>query len=69
MRAKVNPTEKEREKYDNNSSIVNSIATLIGAGIAIVFDFDLRLLFVLAFVGNAIDNVFYLYIYKKIKEQ
>lgn len=69
MRAKVNPTEKEREQYDNNSSIVNSIATLIGAGTAIVFDFDLRLLFVLAFVGNIIDNVFYLYIYKKIKEQ
>lgn len=67
MRAKVNPTEKEREQYDNNSSIVNSIATLIGAGIAIVFDFDLKLLFVLAFVGNVIDNVFYLYIYQKIK--
>ena len=68
MRAKVNPTEKEREQYDNNFSIVNSVATLIGAGVAIVFDFDLRLLFVLAFVGNIIDNVFYLYIYKKIKE-
>ena len=68
MRAKVNPTEKEREQYDNNSSIVNSIATLIGAGTAIAFDFDLRLLFVLAFVGNVIDNVCYLYIYKRIRK-
>lgn len=68
MRAKVNPTEKEREQYDNNSSIVNSVATLIGAVTAIAFDFDLRLLFVLAFTGNIIDNVLYLYIYKKIKE-
>jgi hypothetical protein len=67
MRAKVNPTEKEREQYDYNSNIVCSLATLIGAGVAIAFVFDLRLLFVLAFVGNVIDNVFYLYIYKKIK--
>lgn len=34
MRAKVNPTEKEREQYDNNSNIVNAIATLCGAVIA-----------------------------------
>jgi hypothetical protein len=67
IRAKVNPTEKEREQYDNNSSIVNSVATLIGAGTAIVFDFDLKLLFVLAFCGNVIDNIFYLYIYNKIR--
>ena len=67
MRAKVNPSEKEREQYDNNSSIVNAIATLIGAGVAMIFDFDLRLLFVFAFIGNAIDNVFYIYIYNKIR--
>lgn len=67
MRAKVNPSEKEREQYDNNSSIVNAIATLIGAGVAMVFDFDLRLLFVFALIGNTIDNIFYIYIYQKIR--
>ena len=68
MRARVNPTEKEREQYDNNASIVNSIGTLIGAGTAMVFDFNLKILFVLAFIGNVIDNFFYLYIYNKIRE-
>lgn len=67
MRAIVNPSEKEREQYDNNSSIINAIATLIGAGVAMIFDFDLRLLFVFALIGNGLDNVFYLYIYKKIR--
>ena len=68
LRAKVNPTEKEREQYDNNSNIVCSIATLIGAGTAIMFNFDLNVLFVLAFVGGIIDNAFYLYIYNKIRK-
>lgn len=67
IRAIVNPTEKEREQYDNNSSIVNAVATLIGAGVAMIFDFDLRLLFVFALIGNGLDNVFYLYIYNKIR--
>lgn len=67
MRAIVNPSETEREQYDNNSSIVNAIATLIGAGVAMMFDFDLKLLFVFALIGNTIDNIFYLYIYQKIR--
>lgn len=66
MKARVHPTEKLREQYDNNASIVNAIATLIGAGVAMIFDFDLTLLFAFAFVGNAIDNVMFLYIYKQI---
>jgi hypothetical protein len=67
MRAIVNPSEIEREQYDNNSSMVNAIATLIGAGVAMIFNFDLKLLFVFALIGNGLDNVFYLYIYKKIR--
>ena len=67
IRAIVNPTEKEREQYDNNSSIVNAITTLIGTGAAMIFDFDVRLLFVFALIGNTIDNIFYLYIYQKIR--
>ena len=67
MRAMVNPSEKERELYDNNSNIVDAIATLCGASAAIFFHFDLQLLFIFALVGNSMDNIFYLYIYHKIK--
>lgn len=67
MKARVHPTEKLREQYDNNSSIVNAVSTLIGAGVAMIFDFNLTLLFVFAFIGNAIDNAFYIYIYNKIR--
>lgn len=66
MRAKVNPTEKDREKYDNNSNVVCSIATLLGSGFAMIFDVPLTALFILAFIGNTVDNFFYLYIYCKI---
>lgn len=68
MRAMVNPSEREREQFDNNSNIVNAVATLAGASTAIIFDIDLKQLFIFAFIGNAIDNFFYLYIYKVVNE-
>lgn len=67
MRAVVNPSEKEREQFDNNSNIVNAVATLIGAGMAMLFDIGIIFLFVFAFLGNIIDNIFYLFIYEKIR--
>lgn len=67
MRARVHPTEKLREQYDNNSNIACSVATLLGAGIAIIFNMNLWLLFIFAFVGNVADNAFYLYIYYKLR--
>ena len=67
MKAKVNPTEKLREKFDNNSQIADSAATIIGATTAIIIPFSLNTLFVLALIGNCIDNVFFLYIYHKLK--
>lgn len=67
MRARVNPTEKLRERYDNNNQIVSSAATLLGASFAAIFSLDLKILFILALVGNIVDNFFYLYIYGKIK--
>lgn len=67
MRARVNPTEKLRERYDNNNQIVSSAATLLGASFATIFPLDLKVLFILALVGNIVDNFFYLYIYGKIK--
>lgn len=68
MRAIVNPSEKEREQFDNNSRIVCSAATLSGAAAAIMLNLSLDSLFIMAFTGNIIDNIFYLYIYYKIKE-
>lgn len=68
MRAMVNPSEREREQFDNNSNIVNAVATLVGASMAMIFDIDLRWLFILAFIGNASDNCFYLYIYKVVNK-
>lgn len=69
MRAKVNPTEQERERYDNNSSTASAVASLLGAGMAIIWQPSLTILFVLALIGNVIDNFFYLYIYECIRKR
>lgn len=68
MRAKINPTETARERYDNNVQIVDAVATLCGAGLAIAFPVGLNWLFIFALIGNVVDNMFYLYIYNKLKE-
>ena len=75
MRAKVNPTDTERERFDNNSNIVNSASTIIGTGLAILFDkiinggIPLNALFILALIGNTSDNIFYIHIYNKITKE
>lgn len=66
LRAKVHPDEKSRERYDNNNNIVNSTATLMGAGISLLFSFDIKILFIFALIGNTFDNFCYLYIYRKV---
>lgn len=68
MRARVNPTEELREKFDNNSNTINAIATLTGTAIAIVTPTNLTSLFVLALIGNISDNFMYLYIYNHISK-
>ncbi len=67
MRAKVNPTEELRERYDNNSNSIYAVATIAGTIIAAALGASLDVLFVLALIGNTVDNFFYLYIYKRIK--
>jgi hypothetical protein len=69
MRAMVNPDEKSRESFDNNSSIVDALSTLLGAGFAMFINLDLTWLFVLALIGNTIDNIFYLHIYNNLMEE
>lgn len=68
MRAKVNPTEKQREAYDNNSNTVYALSTLAGTVIATIALPKINTLFFLALIGNTIDNLLYLNIYQKIKE-
>lgn len=68
MRAKINPSEKLRERFDNNNHIVQAIATLLGAGLAIIHPFKLDTMFILALTGCIIDNFFYLYIYRKLRQ-
>lgn len=69
LRAKVHPDEKTRERYDNNCNIVNSIGTLGGAAIAIVFSFKLNTLLIFALIGGIFDNFCYYYIYKKVRNR
>lgn len=67
MRAKVNPTEKQREAYDNNSNTVHALSTLAGTVIATIALPKINTLFFLALIGNTIDNFLHLYIYHRIK--
>lgn len=68
MRAIVNPTERDRERYDNNSNIVISVATLIGTAAAFIYMPDFKILCIFALIGNVSDNVLFWYIYHKIKK-
>ena len=68
MRAKVNPTEQLRERFDNNSNSINSVATILGTLTELLFDFELSTLFILAMIGGIIDNFIYMYIFKKLRK-
>lgn len=69
MRAIVNPTEKSREQYDNNSNIVVSIATLVGTSLSLILAPNLKTLFIFALIGNTSDNFLFMYIYHKITKE
>lgn len=55
---------EEREHFDNNNNSASAIATIIGSVIAMMLDFDFTAMLWLATLGNAIDNVFYIFIFK-----
>ena len=63
LRAKVNPTDKERALYDNRRDMVNACAVLIGNIFAILTDIDINILLVIACISNVIDNISYDYIW------
>lgn len=67
MRAMVNPTEKLRERYDNNNNIIASVSTILGASLALLIHCNITTLFIFAVIGNTVDNFFYLYIYNRLQ--
>lgn len=62
-------SETEREHFDNNDNSASAIATIIGSVIAMVLNLDFSLMLWIATLGNAIDNVFYLFIFKNTIEK
>lgn len=59
--------EKERERFDNNNNSMSAIATIIGSIAAMILDLDFITMLWIATIGNAVDNVFYVFIYQKTK--
>lgn len=63
LRALRYTSEDLREKFDNNDNSACAAATIIGSCIAMMLHLDFSIMLILATVGNAIDNVFYIFIY------
>ena len=57
-------SEIEREHFDNNNNSVSAIATILGSVIAMILDLDFVTMLWIATFGNAIDNIFYIFIFK-----
>lgn len=63
LRALRYNTEDSREQFDNNNNSMSALATIIGSVIAMVLNLDFNLMLIIATIGNAIDNIFYIRIY------
>ena len=59
--------ETEREHFNNNDNSSYAIATIIGSIIAMLLNLNFDKMVILATIGNAIDNIFYINIYKNMK--
>lgn len=62
-------TETDREHFDNNNNSVSAVATIIGSIIAMILELDFVTMLWLATVGNSIDNIFYIFIYKDTEKR
>ena len=56
---------EDREKFDNKTVYYNNIACIIGYAFSSLIVLPTKLGFFLMFIGIAIDNIFYYYVYKK----
>jgi hypothetical protein len=59
--------ETEREHFNNNDNSSYAIATIIGSIVAMLLNLNFDKMVVLATIGNIIDNIFYIVIYKNMK--
>ena len=62
-------TKSDRERFDNNNNSVGAVATIAGSIIAMILKLDFIPMLWLATIGNTIDNVFYITIYKKTNKK
>lgn len=65
LRALRYTTEDKREQFDNNNNSMSAISTIIGSCVAMVLNLSFPIMLILATIGNAIDNIFYIVIYYK----
>lgn len=56
--------KEKREEFDNNDNSVAAVATIIGSIVAMRLHLDFKVMLWLATFGNAVDNVFYIFVYK-----
>jgi len=64
LRALRYSTETAREHFDNSDNSASAVATIIGSVLAMILKLDFISMLWVATVGNAVDNIFYIYIYK-----
>jgi len=64
LRALRYKTEISREHFDNNNNSASAVATIIGSVIAMVLNLNFAVMLCIATFGNAIDNIFYIFIYR-----
>ena len=57
-------TEAAREHFDNNNNSASALATIIGSIAAMSLNLNFNIMLCIATFGNAIDNIFYIFIYR-----
>ena len=57
--------EELREHFDNNNNSVSAISTIEPIIVAMFLSFNFSIMLWLATLGNAIDNIFYIFVYYK----
>lgn len=62
-------SEEKREHFDNNNNSASAVATIIGSIIAMLLNLDFSIMLWIATFGNAIDNIFYLFIFRNTQSQ
>lgn len=62
-------SEEKREHFDNNNNSVSSLATILGSVIAMFLDLNFETMICIATFGNAIDNIFYIFIFYNTRKR